>query len=293
MNILNTGNMKIKDLKEPYRSMALEEQVNQGNKPNEELELNELCHKGNFDWERSICGGFFWGHIKIVYPKITTKIKAKFPKLFPKDNVFLKFGEMENVIHTFNIIEEESEKELLKYITTEKKDLFLPKNIVEKKLGDYEFPANFNPNAFPIPDFNNQYIKPAQLEKDRIAFISHNEKKAQMVSFVMKNKTVIEELGLKIITTGSTGERLEESGINVFKKYKSGTLGGDIEIGSRVCEGKVAMVFFFIDPLSAHAHDTDIGALIRVCNVHNVPFALNLKTAELCLLGLLEEKRKN
>lgn len=126
---------------------------------------------------------------------------------------------------------------------------------------------------------------------DRIAFISHNEKKAQMVSFVMKNKSLIETLNLKIITTGSTGDRLEESGINVFKKYKSGTLGGDIEIGSRVCEGKVAMVFFFIDPLSAHAHDTDIGALIRVCNVHNVPFALNPKTAELCLLGLLEEKK--
>jgi methylglyoxal synthase len=128
--------------------------------------------------------------------------------------------------------------------------------------------------------------------KDRIAFIAHNNKKAQMVSFVMKNHKLIDTLGLKVITTGSTGDRLEESGIEVFKKYKSGALGGDIEIGSRVCEGKVAMVFFFIDPLSAHAHDTDIGALIRVCNVHNVPFALNTTTAELCLKGLLVEKER-
>lgn len=127
---------------------------------------------------------------------------------------------------------------------------------------------------------------------DRIAFIAHNEKKAQMVSFVMKNKDVINDLGLKVITTGSTGARLEDSGINVFKKYSSGKYGGDVEIGSRICEQKVAMVFFFIDPLSAHAHDTDIGALMRVCNVHNIPMATNPKTAELCLKAMeLEDKK--
>lgn len=121
---------------------------------------------------------------------------------------------------------------------------------------------------------------------DRIAFIAHNEKKAQMVSFVMKNKDVIKKLGLKVITTGSTGDRLEESGIEVHKKYSSGKFGGDVEIGSRICEKKVAMVFFFIDPLNAHAHDTDIGALMRVCNVHNIPMATNPKTAELCLKAM-------
>ena len=124
------------------------------------------------------------------------------------------------------------------------------------------------------------------MKADRIAFIAHNQKKAQMVSFVMKNKSVIKALGLKVVTTGSTGERLEESGIEVYKKYSSGKFGGDVEIGSRICEGKVAMVFFFIDPLSAHAHDTDIGALMRVCNVHNVPMATNPRTAELCLKAL-------
>jgi methylglyoxal synthase len=125
--------------------------------------------------------------------------------------------------------------------------------------------------------------------RDRIAFVAHNQKKAQMVSFVMRNKEFIDSLGLKIVTTGSTGDRLEESGIEVYKKYNSGKFGGDVEIGSRVCEDKIAMVFFFVDPLSSHAHDTDIGALQRVCNVHNVPIATNTRTADLCLLGLKEE----
>ena len=124
------------------------------------------------------------------------------------------------------------------------------------------------------------------MSRDRIAFIAHNQKKMQMVTFVMKNYEVIKSLGLKIITTGSTGKGLEEAGVEVYKKYSSGKMGGDVEIGSRICEGKVAMVFFFVDPLSSHAHDTDINALQRVCNVHNVPIATNPRTAELCLKGL-------
>jgi methylglyoxal synthase len=126
--------------------------------------------------------------------------------------------------------------------------------------------------------------------KKRIAFIAHNEKKAQMVSFVMKNQKKIESLGFDIITTGSTGDRLEESGISVFKKYSSGKFGGDIEIGSRICEGKVEMVFFFVDPFSSHAHDTDIGALERICNVKNIAIAPNPRTAELLLMGFLFEQ---
>jgi methylglyoxal synthase len=131
------------------------------------------------------------------------------------------------------------------------------------------------------------------MSKKRIAFIAHNQKKAQMVSFVLKNQKRIEDLGFDIVTTGSTGDRLEESGVTVFKKYRSGKFGGDVEIGSRVCEGKVEMVFFFVDPMSSHAHDTDIGALQRVCNVENIAVAPNPRTAELLLLGMIHERQLN
>ena len=128
--------------------------------------------------------------------------------------------------------------------------------------------------------------------KKRIAFIAHNEKKAQMITFVLMNQKKIESLGFDIVTTGSTGDRLEEAGITVYKKYSSGKFGGDVEIGARVCENKIEMVFFFVDPFSSHAHDTDIGALERVCNVKNVAVAPNPRTAELLLKGFLFEQKE-
>ena len=57
--------------------------------------------------------------------------------------------------------------------------------------------------------------------------------------------------------------------------------GGDAQIAARVALGEVGAVLFIVDPLSAHPHEPDIQTLQRVCNVHNVPIATNLATAEL------------
>jgi len=120
----------------------------------------------------------------------------------------------------------------------------------------------------------------------RIAFIAHNAMKAQMVSFALQNKQLIEELNYKIVTTGSTGDRLEESGFTIYKKYRSGHDGGDIDIASRVLDNKIVAVFFFIDTKSAHPHDADIMALIRACVLRSVPLALTPSHAQITLKGL-------
>ncbi len=122
--------------------------------------------------------------------------------------------------------------------------------------------------------------------RKRIAFIAHNQKKAQMVSFAMKNKSLIESMGYDIVTTGSTGDRLEESGFRVYKKYRSGHDGGDIDIASRVLDKKIVAVFFFIDTQSAHPHDSDIQSLIRACVLSGVPLALTPEHAEITLKGM-------
>jgi diacylglycerol kinase (ATP) len=57
-------------------------------------------------------------------------------------------------------------------------------------------------------------------------------------------------------------------------------LGGDAQIAAEVVEGKVLAVIFLIDPLYAQPHEPDIQALLRICEVHNVPLATNLATAE-------------
>ena len=122
-----------------------------------------------------------------------------------------------------------------------------------------------------------------------IAIIAHDGKKADMVQFLNKNKSILTKENIKIIATGTTGAKAESAGFKV-KKMLSGPLGGDAQIAARVAEGKTKMVLFFKDPMSNHPHEVDINMLIRVCDVHNVPLATNEATAQLLLLGLDEIK---
>ncbi|WP_291104276.1 MULTISPECIES: methylglyoxal synthase [unclassified Flavobacterium] len=121
-----------------------------------------------------------------------------------------------------------------------------------------------------------------------IAIIAHDGKKADMVQFLNKNQTILQQERIKLIATGTTGSKAENAGFKVLKML-SGPLGGDAQIAARVAEGKTQMVLFFKDPLSSHAHDADINMLIRVCDVHNVPLATNEATAQLLLDAIAQQ----
>jgi hypothetical protein len=83
--------MKIKDLPQPYKEMALIEQEEQGNKRNKKLRLTNFKNQDNFDWMHSICGDNFWVDVdRYNYPEITPEIKAKFPSVF-KDELIEKW----------------------------------------------------------------------------------------------------------------------------------------------------------------------------------------------------------
>ncbi|REJ32455.1 MAG: methylglyoxal synthase, partial [Bacillota bacterium] len=71
-----------------------------------------------------------------------------------------------------------------------------------------------------------------------------------------------------------------------IERMLSGPYGGDQQIGARVAAGEVDAVLFLRDPLTAQPHEPDITALLRVCDVHNVPLATNLATAELIIASL-------
>ncbi|MFP9100244.1 methylglyoxal synthase [Flavobacterium sp. RHBU_24] len=118
-----------------------------------------------------------------------------------------------------------------------------------------------------------------------IAIIAHDGMKDKMVTFLAAHKDILIKEDVKLIATGTTGSRAEEGGFTV-RKMLSGPLGGDAQIAGRVAEGKTALVIFFKDPLSSHAHDADINMLIRVCDVHNVPIATNPASAELFLKAI-------
>jgi methylglyoxal synthase len=121
-----------------------------------------------------------------------------------------------------------------------------------------------------------------------IAIIAHDGKKADMVQFLNKNKTLLLKENIKLIATGTTGSKATNAGFKV-KKMLSGPMGGDAQIAARVAEGKTQMVFFFKDPLASHAHEVDINMLIRVCDVHNVPLATNEASAQLLLNAIALE----
>lgn len=115
-------------------------------------------------------------------------------------------------------------------------------------------------------------------ESKTLALISHDGKKADMLAFAMENKDTLSRY--KLVATNTTGTLLaKKTGLEI-KRMLSGPVGGDAQIAAQIAEGKIAAVFFFVDPLGKHPHDPDIQTLLRICNVHNVALATNAATAE-------------
>jgi methylglyoxal synthase len=117
-----------------------------------------------------------------------------------------------------------------------------------------------------------------------IALIAHDRCKQDMVNFANAHATRLRAHPL--IATRTTGSLLSRDvGLDV-ECMLSGPQGGDLQIGARIAEGKVAAVIFLRDVLTAQPHEPDISALLRICDVHNVPVATNLATAELIMAAL-------
>jgi methylglyoxal synthase len=119
----------------------------------------------------------------------------------------------------------------------------------------------------------------------RIALIAHDQKKVDMVLFVKRHGELLARHSL--MATGTTGKVVEEATGLPVVKMQSGPYGGDQQIGAEVAAGRVDAVIFLRDPLTAQPHEPDITALMRVCDVHNVPLATNTATAEVMVAGLL------
>jgi methylglyoxal synthase len=120
----------------------------------------------------------------------------------------------------------------------------------------------------------------------RIALVAHDKKKDDLIQFVTAYKPFLEIH--ELFATGTTGMRIiNEVGLSVFR-YKSGPLGGDQQIGSAIANNEMDMVIFFRDPLTSQPHEPDVSALIRLCDVYQIPLATNMGTAEVLLKGLEE-----
>lgn len=111
-----------------------------------------------------------------------------------------------------------------------------------------------------------------------IALIAHDAKKADMVYLVQAHREEFSRFNL--VATGTTGKFIQSRIGLPVRLMRSGSLGGDQQIGALVAGGEVQAVIFLRDPLTAHPHEPDVSALVRLCDVHNIPLATNLATAE-------------
>ncbi|MBQ8415985.1 MAG: methylglyoxal synthase [Clostridia bacterium] len=115
----------------------------------------------------------------------------------------------------------------------------------------------------------------------KIALIAHDKKKDDMIALAIRYRDVLAPHDL--YATGTTGTLvMGETGLKITR-MKSGPLGGDQQIGSMIAEGQLDLVLFLRDPLTAQPHEPDVSALLRLCDVQNIPLATNVKSAEIML----------
>ena len=123
----------------------------------------------------------------------------------------------------------------------------------------------------------------------RLAIIAHDRKKDDAVRLAQEFGPFLR--GCELLATGTTGQRLiDEVGLKV-ERMLSGPVGGDQQIGARLVVGLVDALVFLRDPMTPQPHEPDINALIRVCDVHDVPCATNLSSARLMLAQLQQSAR--
>ncbi len=122
--------------------------------------------------------------------------------------------------------------------------------------------------------------------KNTVALIAHDKKKDDLMKFSSQHEDVLKEFNL--IATGTTGKILNENTNLKVTRMASGPLGGDQQIGAKVANDELKAVIFLRDPLTAQPHEPDVSALLRVCDVHNVPLATNLATASMIISSMLD-----
>ena len=111
-----------------------------------------------------------------------------------------------------------------------------------------------------------------------IALIAHDNRKDEMVDFAVRHQPLLSRY--RLIATETTGRRIKDATKLQIETMASSSLGGNAQIAARVVAGEIIAVIFLVDPLEAQSYEPDSQTLMRICNVHLVPLATNLGTAE-------------
>lgn len=121
--------------------------------------------------------------------------------------------------------------------------------------------------------------------KKNIALIAHDHRKMDLLDWAEFNSNLLAEHNL--FGTGTTGALVAEKLNLPVYTFKSGPLGGDLQIGTAIVQNEVDLMIFFWDPLQAQPHDVDVKALQRIAIVYNIPMACNRSSADFLITSPL------
>lgn len=126
-------------------------------------------------------------------------------------------------------------------------------------------------------------MEPLSMEPQRlrIALIAHDQMKPKLVAWATRHAATLSHH--ELFATGTTGTRICEAADLEIQRVLSGPLGGDAQIGAMIAEGRLDVLIFFTDPLSALPHDVDVKALLRLAVLHDIVIAMNGATADAVL----------